>query len=142
MAMKYTIKTVAQLTGLSAHTIRAWERRHGLLSPSRTDTNRRLYEDSDVEQLKLLRQAVESGHAIGQVAQLSLEDLRRLSASPLATGVSGSSAGALLAACEQAMDRLSADGLEQALVRAGATLGLTGLLEGVVVPLVERISVR
>ena len=142
MAMKYTIKTVAQLTGLSAHTIRAWERRHGLLSPSRTDTNRRLYEDSDVEQLKLLRQAVESGHAIGQVAQLSLEDLRRLSASPLATGVSGSSAGSLLAACEQAMDRLSADGLEQALVRAGATLGLTGLLEGVVVPLVERISVR
>lgn len=146
--MKYTIKTVAQLTGLSAHTIRAWERRHSILCPSRSDTNRRLYEDADVEQLKLLRQAVESGHAIGQVAQLSTEDLRRLSAFAVTpkiapvSGTSGSSAAALLAACEDAMDRLAADTLEQVLVRAGATLGLTGLLEGVVVPLVERISVR
>lgn len=40
------------------------------------------------------------------------------------------------------MDRLDADSLEQTLIRAGASLGLTGMLEGVVIPLVELISAR
>ncbi len=149
MALKYTIKTVAQITGLSTHTIRAWERRHQVLSPARSETNRRLYEIAEVEHLNLLGRAVGSGHGIGEVAHLSLEELRQLTettdlAEPLASvDVSvGSSPTAFLAICENAMDRMAADLLEQTLIRASANLGLTGLLEGVVVPLVERISTR
>ena len=39
----HTIKFVALHTGLSQHTIRAWERRYAALSPERTAANRRLY---------------------------------------------------------------------------------------------------
>ena len=149
MAMKYTIKTVAQMTGLSVHTIRAWERRHHVLSPTRTITNRRVYEDAEVEQLRLLGRAVEFGHAIGQISHLSTEELRSLTEfsvgterHPSSPSVSASTSSGFLIACESAMDRMAADSLEQTLVRAGAVLGMTELLEGVVVPLVERISVR
>src|SRR5579871_2950965 len=74
----HTIKFVAQHTGLSAHTIRAWERRYAALSPERTATNRRLYSTDDMEKLSLLRRAVQAGHNIGQIARLSLSDLQRL----------------------------------------------------------------
>lgn len=146
--MKYTIKTVAQLTGLSAHTIRAWERRHQVLNPARTETNRRVYENAEVERLKLLGRAVASGHAIGQVAHLSTDELRSLPVSGIAAigppmeSPSGTSTAAYLAACCDAMDRLDADLLEQTLVRAAASLGLTSLLESVIIPFIEVISVR
>ena len=45
----HTIHFAAQHTGLSQHTIRAWERRYAALSPERTLTNRRLYSTADLE---------------------------------------------------------------------------------------------
>jgi len=72
------MKAVAARTGISSHTIRAWERRYGALSPARTPTNRRLYSAEDVEKLVLMRRAAEAGHSVGQIAGLTIEELRRL----------------------------------------------------------------
>ncbi|HSH37156.1 MAG TPA: MerR family transcriptional regulator, partial [Chthoniobacterales bacterium] len=66
-----TIKLVARQTGLSVHTIRVWEKRHGAVRPVRAANNRRLYSEQDIERLKLLRQATIAGHTIGQIAQSS-----------------------------------------------------------------------
>ena len=49
---KYPIKVVSQMTGLSVFVIRAWEKRHNVVIPSRTETNRRLYTEDDIEKLK------------------------------------------------------------------------------------------
>ena len=78
LPLEYSIGTVASLTGLDAHTIRAWERRYGAVEPNRSDSGRRRYDDRDVERLRLLRSVTEAGHAIGQVARRSNEDLREL----------------------------------------------------------------
>ena len=67
----HTIKFVAIHTGISPHTIRAWERRYSALSPDRTATNRRLYSTTDIEKLSLLQRAVQAGHSIGQIANLA-----------------------------------------------------------------------
>ena len=69
----HNIKYVSRITGLSPHTIRAWERRYTALSPDRTDTNRRLYSEEDVEKLLLLARGIQHGHSIGRIANLSLE---------------------------------------------------------------------
>ena len=69
------IRVVARRTGLSQHTIRAWERRYSALTPSRTATNRRLYSEMDISRLKLLKQAVAEGHSIGRIAVLKDADL-------------------------------------------------------------------
>ena len=45
---KYSIKDVETLTGIKAHTIRIWEKRFNLFTPSRTDTNIRKYSDEDI----------------------------------------------------------------------------------------------
>lgn len=72
-----TIQSVSQLSGISAHTIRIWERRYGALTPIRTDTGRRLYNTFDLEKLKLLKE-VTATHPIGQVATLTISELKHL----------------------------------------------------------------
>lgn len=47
----FTIRDLENLSGVKAHTIRMWERRYAILSPSRTDVNTRYY---DVENLQKL----------------------------------------------------------------------------------------
>lgn len=76
--MQYAIGAVARLTGVAVDTLRAWERRYGVVTPSRAG-GRRLYSEEDVRRLTLLRKAVEQGHAISQVAQLPVETLSQLS---------------------------------------------------------------
>lgn len=76
--VRHSIKWVAKRTGLSAHVIRAWEKRYGTVRPQRTDGNRRYYTPADVERLLLLRQATESGHSIGDIAALDTERLALL----------------------------------------------------------------
>ncbi len=53
--MPYSIGEFARLCGINATTLRAWQRRYGLLKPLRTDGGHRLYSDDDVQQaLKIL----------------------------------------------------------------------------------------
>jgi DNA-binding transcriptional MerR regulator len=65
------MRVVQRLTGLSPDTIRAWERRHGAVEPARSSGKTRHFSDDDVRRLILLRQAVERGHRIGNIAKLS-----------------------------------------------------------------------
>ncbi len=71
----YNIKAVCNITGLNEHTIRAWEKRYSAITPERTETNRRLYSENDVQKLVLLKKAVERGHSIGSIANHSIEKL-------------------------------------------------------------------
>ncbi|MBC7796206.1 MAG: helix-turn-helix transcriptional regulator [Pyrinomonadaceae bacterium] len=49
----YTISAVAELYELHPQTLRLYER-EGLLKPSRSDGNTRLYTDTDLEQLEII----------------------------------------------------------------------------------------
>ncbi len=72
------IKAVARLTGLSPHTIRAWERRYQAVQPQRSGGGQRLYQPEDVERLRLMRELVSFGHTISAIAHLSRESLHTL----------------------------------------------------------------
>lgn len=72
---QFQISTVARLTGLSAHTIRAWEKRYNVVSPARTDTHRRLYSRDDIRKLTLLKHLVDEGNPISLIAGLSADQL-------------------------------------------------------------------
>jgi len=56
--LSLTIGELASMVGISTDTIRAWERRHALLSPHRTVTGHRRYGMDDVETLRRVRQNV------------------------------------------------------------------------------------
>ncbi|MCP4911988.1 MAG: MerR family transcriptional regulator [Oligoflexia bacterium] len=72
----YSIKNVSMMTGISVHTLRAWEKRYGVVNPERGDNGRRFYSEADVEKLELISFIVKAGEAIGQVQKLSLEELK------------------------------------------------------------------
>ena len=74
----FPMRIVARLTGRNADTIRAWERRHRAIAPPRSDGNTRLFTHEDIERLSLLKEVVELGHPIGQVAQLATLALRQM----------------------------------------------------------------
>lgn len=65
---KYRIKTVGQKTGIPPITLRAWERRYQILSPTRETNRYRLYSDQDVRILLWLKKRLEEGMSISEAA--------------------------------------------------------------------------
>jgi MerR family transcriptional regulator, light-induced transcriptional regulator len=66
----YTIKTVVQETGIAPATLRAWERRYGVLSPGRSDGGYRLYSERDIQTLRWLKNQVDTGVSISRAVAL------------------------------------------------------------------------
>lgn len=73
-----TVRAVAKLSGVSAHTLRAWERRYQVIVPSRTSTGHRSYSYKDVEKVRLLNELIEMGHSIGKLSRMTHDELNRL----------------------------------------------------------------
>ena len=61
---KYTIKSVSTQTGIRPVTLRAWERRHEVLTPYRSENRYRLYSERDVAILRWLKNRVDNGVSI------------------------------------------------------------------------------
>lgn len=152
LAPRYPVRLVALRTGLTPHVLRAWERRYGLVTPTRTDGGQRLYSQHDIERLSRLRRLTERGHAIGRLAPLELDELVRLdeeSAADAATGAPleptspRSPTGSVLdyvAPALLAARRLNAAELEAILERAAVTLGAPEFLDGVVARVLDDIG--
>jgi len=63
----YPIRTVSTLTGVNAITLRAWERRYGLIKPVRTDSGHRVYTRTDIDNIHRIVALLDKGVAISQV---------------------------------------------------------------------------
>lgn len=68
--MAYSIGEFARMCGINATTLRAWQRRHGLLKPLRTDGGHRLYSDADIQQALNILDWVKKGVPVSQVKPL------------------------------------------------------------------------
>lgn len=146
---RHTIKVAARRAGLSTHVIRMWERRYGAVSPGRTDSNRRLYSDSDIERLILLRRATEAGESIGQIADMEDENLREMALSaPLVpamtaeSGREGRSPQEYLDSCLEAIKAFDAPLLQNCLTDASLSLGRQVLLDQLLHPLLEQVGIH
>ncbi|MGZ9161216.1 MAG: MerR family transcriptional regulator [Candidatus Limnocylindrales bacterium] len=77
----YTIKQAATRSGLSVPTVRVWERRYGVVSPQRTASGYRLYDDDAIDRLTAMRHLVETeGYRPSQAAERVLAKGTDLSA--------------------------------------------------------------
>ena len=64
------MRDVVSLTGINPVTLRAWERRHGLISPQRTDGGHRLYTPSDVQRIRDILHWTANGLPISKVGEM------------------------------------------------------------------------
>lgn len=69
----YTIGTVSKLTGVGAITLRAWERRYGLIVPVRKDSGHRLYTRQHIDQINRITALTQKGMRISQISPGMLE---------------------------------------------------------------------
>lgn len=70
------IREISRLTGVNTVTLRAWERRYGLLIPRRTTKGHRLYSGTDVDRVKEIQLWLGRGLAISKVKALLADEQR------------------------------------------------------------------
>ncbi|MGQ4879095.1 MerR family transcriptional regulator [Billgrantia sp. LNSP4103-1] len=66
----YPIREVSRITGVNSVTLRAWERRYGLIRPQRTPKGHRLYAREDIERVERILQWLSRGVPVSQVKEL------------------------------------------------------------------------
>ena len=66
----YNLRAVTKETGLSPETLRAWERRYGIVKPQRTPGGHRLYSKRDIRMLKWLVERQAEGLSISRAVEL------------------------------------------------------------------------
>jgi DNA-binding transcriptional MerR regulator/methylmalonyl-CoA mutase cobalamin-binding subunit len=140
---RYPIRAVSKLTGIGIDSLRAWERRHGAVTPVRDDRGR-MYTDADIARLRLLRGAVEHGHSIGRLAGLSDEALRHLveTAGPSAVPTVSPTRRPSLdtAGLRAALHKYDATAIDQEIGRLATVLRPLDLLTEVIMPALVRVG--
>lgn len=133
---EFSLGAVVRLTGLSDHTIRAWERRYGAVRPARSAKGTRRYSQDEIARLQLLRAAVDAGHRIGDVAALSDAEIEaRLDALPKPEPRP-------LDEIRDALDRLETSEVERLLGIQLAALGPSAFSSEVALPLLREVGSR
>jgi len=72
---KYSINDLERITGIKAHTIRIWEKRHNLVEPKRTPTNIRYYCDEDLLRLMNVSTLNKYGFKISHIAKMNESEI-------------------------------------------------------------------
>ncbi len=153
---RFTLRTVARLTGLTPDLIRAWERRYAVVRPVRGPRGTRLYRTTDIERLQLLAAVVNSGRSIGDVARLADEQLNALLERnlptrkpflPAADSAPAENEGspelpATVSRVLDAVERFNQAEVERLLGEALIALGPFTLAERVLAPMLEEVGSR
>ena len=147
---RHPIQVVARRTGLSPEVLRVWEKRYGVVKPGRTTTGRRVYSDTDIEHLRLLREATLLGRRIGDVSRLATKELAAVvkedqkaqrNVPPTVRNVARpAEAARYLDECLVAAHDLDAERLRITLRRAFLDLSSFGLIEDLIAPLLRGIG--
>ncbi len=147
---KHPIQVVARRSGLTADVLRAWEKRYGVVQPTRSPGGRRLYSNGDIDRLILLREATDAGRRIGDVAGLATTELEEMVREDREARATAPSRRGILAEpyppseildrALEAVRALDGPGLAAELRRAVVLLPPTVLVAEVIAPLMERIG--
>lgn len=130
------IREIARLTGVNPVTLRAWERRYGLVVPQRTSKGHRLYSSDQVERIQMILSWLNRGVAVSQVLPL-------LDNAPPPVSQQGTDDWKTLAA--QLTNRiacLAERQLDQQFNQAMALYPASTLCEHLLLPLLAQLEVR
>lgn len=135
---QYSIKELEKLSGIKAHTIRIWEKRHKIIAPSRTATNIRFYSDSDLKKIINVAIANNAGVKISHIARLSNDELMRLVTEQSSAG------GEMASPIDQlvvSMVELDEPAFVTTLNKLTQTMGFEDVVVKVIYPFLEKIGI-
>ena len=129
------IGELSRRVGVPVESLRAWERRYGLLAPSRTQGGFRLYGEADVARVLAMRANLDRGMSAAEAARLALAEEMALATESPAPVADARELGA-------ALDRFDEAGAQQALDRLLTTVTLDIVLRDVLMPYLHELGMR
>ena len=139
LANHLRIGELSRRVGVSAELLRAWERRYGLLSPTRTAGGFRLYGDEDERRVRSMLAHLDAGVSAAEGARLALGE--RADPEPAEASESPVLAGSA-AQLRQALDRFDDPGAHAALDLLLSTFALETVLRDAVLPYLQELGAR
>lgn len=137
----HRIHRVAKITGLSKDVIRVWERRYGLVKPSRSSNRYREYSDEEVALLRFVKAQMELGATIGGLAAEGHDALiARMRSTTPALAEAQKPHERLLDDLIGLLDPLDKAGFERKLNGAVAVIPFEEALHRILLPLQRRIG--
>ena len=128
------IGELSRRSGVSPELLRAWERRYGLLQPTRSAGGLRLYSPDDLARVQAMQQHLADGYAAAEAAALATQTTRRED-NEIATPTARDELAAALAS----FDDGSVHAVFDALL---ARLSVDALLRDVIVPYLHELGER
>lgn len=150
----YTIKEASSRSGVGIPLLRAWERRYGVVTPTRTSSGYRLYDEDAISRLVAMRRLIDEGwgpqQAAARIRSAGAEELRAIgTGTPRRLEPSGGPGRDALAPSEHevlverivaAAAHLDASELDAALDEAFAALRFETVWDAVLHPALRRIG--
>lgn len=133
---RYRIRAVAELTGVSTATLRAWERRYGVPAPARTASAYRLYGDDDVAVVAQMRDLVESGVAPAEAARALRERAAGTAEAPADADAYRLSSERMV----EAVTRFDVEGLREEITRSLALGPAIAIFDRALAPALVKIG--
>jgi methanogenic corrinoid protein MtbC1 len=127
------IGELARRVGVPPATLRAWERRYGILKPDRTESGYRLYSGEDERRLRAMLELITRGQAPAEAAAGVLGGGATVAPEPQTT--------AAQPLADELLERLTAfdgAGAHRAIDRAVDAYSVEGLIERIVLPVLQR----
>jgi MerR family transcriptional regulator, light-induced transcriptional regulator len=138
---RYRMKAVSRLTGVRPELLRMWEKRYPLFKPPRAGNRYREFDDEDVQLLVYIRQQIEQGRSIGELAAEGRDRLLRQIAPATAPTPPGHTAYTdLIGELLGYIQHLKKAQLEARLLECMAHYSFAILLHQVFVPLMHRLG--
>lgn len=78
MSAEYNIQETSTKTGIPKDLLRQWERRYGYPNPERDQNGNRIYSDSQLDKLLLIRQLNDQGKRPGKLIHLEMDELKSM----------------------------------------------------------------
>jgi len=132
-AAQLRIGELARRTGVAAELLRAWERRYGLLSPTRTAAGYRLYSAADVGRVRRMRDLLDGGLSAAEAARQALAERAPAPGEEIAPA-------AVASELRLALERLDDASAQAAFDRLLADYSTPAVLAGVVLPLLRELG--
>ncbi len=137
---KYKISDLANLSGVKPHTIRIWEQRYNMLTPLRSDTNIRYYDDDQLRRLLNVVTLQNAGFKISAIGNLSDEEITNQIELLNNSGGPGIKEESIINQLISAGFTFNEHQFEKAFSNAILSFGLSGAYEKVLYPMMNKIG--
>ena len=139
----FPIREVSRLTGVNRVTLRAWERRYGLIEPTRTVSGHRLYSQADIEAVRSILAWIERGVAVSKVGKiLAKGSTIKTAGSPVYEAVGSSEWGEWQAQLRRAVSTFDEVGLDTVYGQVFSSYPLSVVFQDILMPLWQELLMR